>query len=613
MGLNSILINSLSGLFLVTTVMAQVRTPEFEVHDRGNLWETMKDNGTIGSLNPTNTTEFFPGMDWPGGPATLVSKNDQRSYLYAAGLWIGGQHADGTVFFTEHGPGPVVDYGTFEPITKANNFVESTVYDPTEAEQTITANWTSSENIQVVRTSRVWSFQKYNNFIIMDYSFTNLNSATVNEVYVGLAYLLRPSYQDILVHNGWGDNETDRDDDIIAYDADNSLIFSYDSTTQYDWDLGNYWPDYEELRTPGFAGLALLDASAASDDRVQPASVLLAHYEVSKTVLSLNYRSVENMYALLNGADQSLQVPSGTMVVPFGLMSCGPYTIPAGGTVTISVVEAVNGIPLAEAMGPDSLMVTIQDNYLSNGLDSLLATVGRARQLYSNGYQLAYTPPPSPSLEVVSDAENQSIVLAWEPLDLEWMNPSLGRNNFKQYNIYRSDNAYIGPFTFVKRIRINSSVDYGRYFKADFNKWRYSDKAISLGVGYFYTVTVEDSTGAESWYTNRNLKAVKSATLPAENALAVNVFPNPFRENSGIPTGGEELTITFTNLPATCVLCIYTASGELVKTFKREDAAIGEQEWDQLTDARQRTAPGIYFWTVDSNVGTAKGTLLLIK
>jgi hypothetical protein len=39
----------------------------------------------------------------------------------------------------------------------------------------------------------------------------------------------------------------------------------------------------------------------------------------------------------------------------------------------------------------------------------------------------------------------------------------------------------------------------------------------------------------------------------------------------------------------------------------------GEEIWDQLTDARQRTAPGIYFWTVESKSGNAKGSLLLIK
>ena len=39
----------------------------------------------------------------------------------------------------------------------------------------------------------------------------------------------------------------------------------------------------------------------------------------------------------------------------------------------------------------------------------------------------------------------------------------------------------------------------------------------------------------------------------------------------------------------------------------------GEEVWDQLSDARQKTAAGIYLYTVESDVGHAKGTLLLIK
>ena len=39
----------------------------------------------------------------------------------------------------------------------------------------------------------------------------------------------------------------------------------------------------------------------------------------------------------------------------------------------------------------------------------------------------------------------------------------------------------------------------------------------------------------------------------------------------------------------------------------------GDAFWDQRTDSRQITAPGIYYWAVTSKVGDAKGTLLLIK
>lgn len=603
-------------ILLAGTVFAQIRVPEYEIHDRGNLWETMKDDGTIGAIRPTDPSEFLPGMDWPGGPHQLTSKLDQRSYLYGAGLWIGGKHSDGSVFLTEHGPGGHVDQGSGYAITKVDNFIELSGYDPSQAEQTITATWINREDFKVKRTSRAWSFREYNNFIIIEYVLYNQNPGAVQDVYVGFPYLLRPSYQDVLVHNGWGDNVTDRADDIIRYDSNNYLIFSYDSTVQYDWDLGNYWPDYQELRSPGFAGFALLEADQATDGSPQPANVLLAHYMRDRLRLTLDHSSETALYALLSGTDQSLQIQPGELVVPFGMLSCGPYILTSGDSIQICLVEAVNGIAMEDSYDPDVAMLDIQNLYLSEGPGLLQTAIQNARSLYQNGYQFSELPPPSPGLVVYSNPKNQSIVLTWDPVNLDWSDPYTGKSTVKEWRIYRSDNSFIGPYAFgtrdYKRLRLRES-DIISYYKPDLHKWLYEDRSINLGVGYYYAVTVVDSSGRESWYTNRNEYAVKSATLPAENALEVNVFPNPFREKSGIPTKGEANTITFTNLPATCVLRIYTVAGELVKTFKREDSLIGEESWDQLTDARQRTAPGIYFWTVDSEVGTAKGTLILVK
>jgi len=132
-------------------------------------------------------------------------------------------------------------------------------------------------------------------------------------------------------------------------------------------------------------------------------------------------------------------------------------------------------------------------------------------------------------------------------------------------------------------------------------------------VGYYYMVTSMDSAGHESGKTNRNERALVTARLAAENTLNVSVFPNPFRLVSGLPTAGEENSIVFTKLPAECIIRIYTVNGELVRTLEHSDPNRDEEVWDQLTDSRQKTAAGIYLYTVDSDVGTAKGTILLIK
>jgi len=222
-------------------------------------------------------------------------------------------------------------------------------------------------------------------------------------------------------------------------------------------------------------------------------------------------------------------------------------------------------------------------------------------------------PPPSPLIEIYALPSNKTIALAWSPIEDDWINPISGKANFREYKIYRSDKSFIGPFTMIRRIDPKKSTDRTRYYDSENNKWVYEDQSISLGAGYFYSVTSVDSAGNESWLTNRNVVAITATRSPSPDALNVKVFPNPFKEVSGFPTSGTENFIVFSNLPAECKIKIYTSSGELLKSLDHENPNSGEEVWDQLTDARQRTAPGIYFYTVESAVGNAQGTIIIIK
>lgn len=609
-------------LFLLSTnLFSQIRQADFRIHDRGQLWETMKDDGTIGAPNPDIRTEFYPSMDWPGGPHELQNKDDQRSYMYGSGIWIGGRHSSGSLFFTENGPGLHVNEGTFEAIIKRENFVESDNYNPDKAEQTIIAEWLTTENIRVRRKSMVWSFRGLNNFIIIDYVVINQNSATVSDVYIGFPYLLRPSYQDYLIHNGWGDDPF-RTDDQVGYDSTYSLVYSYDHYPDYsgmEWDYGNYWPEEnqgnKELRTPGYAGFALLHADEASDARPQPANVFWAQLLGNEHFFSIENMNAEDMYDLLTGEDKSLQAEPGERLTPFTLISCGPYTILPSDSIHITLVEAVNGLPLEEVIEIENEDLPDAQANLQKGLDSLKSSISRAKMLFENGYRVSAIPPPSPAVDVIPlpSAEKPTITVSWNPIERDWVNPVTGKSDIDKYRIYRSNRAFIGPYELIKEIQPRKDIHRTLYYDTLLVKWIYKDTKIDIGVSYFYAVCSVDSSENESWFTNRNEWPVKAASRPAETAIDVKVFPNPFREKSGIPTQGEENTITWTNLPEKCTIRIYTSSGELVKTIEHNNPNFGDEAWDQLTDARQRTAPGIYFWVVDSDVGYAKGSLIIIK
>lgn len=594
---------------LALAAPAQVRTAEFEVHDRGDLWDTMKDDGTVGAPSPTNLFEFYPSMDWPGGPETLLSKDEQRSYNFGGGMWIGGRRSDGSLFFVENGPFAFRDQGVYEAMTRTDNFVEDAGYDPSRPEQTITAAWTTSEGIRVVRTSRAWSFPGLKDFITLEYAVTGGAGAPVSDVYVGFPYLLRPSYQDVLAHNGWGE-DFNRADELTGYDEARRMMYAWDDTPNFDLptDVGNYVAATGELRTTGYAGVALLGAPPGASGEAQPSNVLIAQLLNNENRLTLTSTSEEELYAILSGADRSLQAGAGERLVPFMLLACGPYTLEAGSSLVITLVQAVNGLPISRAVeGLDAQAL------LPAGLDSLSSAVDRAQALYERSHEVASVPPPSPAVQILPLPASQSISLTWPALDESWVDPITGQASFREYRILRSERAFTGPYVRIGRVRPGNDIDRRRFWDADLGLWKYIDNRVSLGAGYFYSVISLDDDGNESGFTNRNEEAVTVASSPAEDAMNVRVFPNPFRLVSGFPTRGEESTIVWTNLPERATVRVYTSSGELFKVLEHDDPNTGQAVWDQLSDARQRVAPGIYFWTVQSDVGTARGTLLIIK
>jgi hypothetical protein len=595
-------------LLIPLSVFPQARKAEFKIHDRGVLWETMKDDGTIGAPDPTNRFQYYPSMDWPGGPETMV-KDDQRSYMLGSGLWIGGYHEGGALFFTENGPFTYVDKGTFYPLEKTDNFIETSSFDPAEAEQVITMRLLTSENIEVKRTSRAWSFPGYDNFIIMEYDFTNRNAGKVTDLYLGFPCLIRPSYQDFVVHNGWGD-DFNRTDDMVRYDDEYLVLYSWDDTPNYTLpsDVGNYWDDQNELRTTGYAGYALAYATPAKNNLTQPAVVYFAQLLNNEKYFTLTSSSTADIYKILSGQNKTLQATDEDHLSPMMLMAAGPYDLAKDESVKVVLVEAVAGISLRDALkGLDA------QRLLPQGEDMLLESIETADRLYASKYAMFKLPPPSPDLQIIPVPENQSITLNWDPIEASWLDPLSGANDFYEYRVYRSSLAYIGPYDQLKVIRPSRPTDVTRYYDAEKNKWIFEDMTISLGAGYFYAITAVDKEGNESGMTNRNDAPVYAIRSPAANALSVTVFPNPFRITSGFPVSGAENSIVWTNLPTECTIRIYTSNGELIRTMKHKSQVSGEETWDQLTDARQRPAPGIYFWTVESSVGNAKGTLLIIK
>jgi hypothetical protein len=97
------------------------------------------------------------------------------------------------------------------------------------------------------------------------------------------------------------------------------------------------------------------------------------------------------------------------------------------------------------------------------------------------------------------------------------------------------------------------------------------------------------------------------------------VVPNPYIGQASFEpqryavSGRGERKIEFRGLPQSCVIRIYTVTGELVKTIEH-DGLQGYEPWDLRTKDNLEVAPGLYIFQVDGpGVGTYIGKFAIVK
>ena len=123
-------------------------------------------------------------------------------------------------------------------------------------------------------------------------------------------------------------------------------------------------------------------------------------------------------------------------------------------------------------------------------------------------------------------------------------------------------------------------------------------------------------------YFTFSTKAASVDDKLAKNKLnKISVVPNPYiaaarweRRNLN-QTGRGERKINFINLPAECVIKIYTVSGDLVKELVKEYSPTnGSLEWNLVSEDGMDVASGLYIYHVEApNVGEYINKFALIK
>jgi len=164
-----------------------------------------------------------------------------------------------------------------------------------------------------------------------------------------------------------------------------------------------------------------------------------------------------------------------------------------------------------------------------------------------------------------------------------------------------------------------------KFFKKGDSVRVFLDDQVINGLNYRYYVAAYDTgngitgplenTAASNPQIGTNTVEVVPHAPPAVSSLSkVKVVPNPYVVATGWEVGKEN-QVQFTYLPETATIKIFNTAGELVKTIYHESKtalASSIAVWDLKNEDNQLVAAGLYFYYLESPLGTTQGKFIII-
>lgn len=251
--------------------------------------------------------------------------------------------------------------------------------------------WTLHLNTQL----RCWSLSDYDDFVIVQYTFTNTGAADISDFWMASSMPAECGEKTV---------ENRNLDDIVAYDSPSGLAYMRDDDG--DGGLSPYWVGQALMKAP--------PAGGSSDDPETTAQFWT----------SLHYFAWDNIpnsrQALYTRIREPLVGDVQTTPGVYDLFSgVGPFTIKAGGNISFTIC------------------------YVYGAGEEIFQNLGRAKSLLDNDFQVPpeLLPPPPPSLE--TSVEGVEITVTWsgEKAELE--------ADFAGYRLYKSDLSPIGPWRLI--------------------------------------------------------------------------------------------------------------------------------------------------------------------
>ncbi|KAA0226513.1 hypothetical protein EDS67_20345 [candidate division KSB1 bacterium] len=596
---------------------------------RGKLWATVWNSLQYG--DPTETENGFHTLDYPGySKGTNI--NDALNYAEAAGYAIYGVRSGRAYAYTLNSrffpSGENVFPIEEATLTKNYNLADLNTW----GEEIVTGgHHVNGLEVDISRRSMVWSYPKYDDFIIHQVTITNTEFATISDLHFGMRYGVRVTQR-----------SGTRGDEKYGWDAAHQLFYFYDhqsfnfqDETPVQWTFGvgpqrGDISDSRDIRSPGtreteldaagYFAAVVLDSSGArvyqnilehTGQGVTEGAAREDIMFIQEVDEAPRFKEVMTHQQPRRSWDEARAAggEGGTKYErrPEFLLSVGPLELPPFASIVLVFAEVMGEMDRAKIVqgGVENI-----DLLATASRDSLLANVRAARELHRNFYLPAYHPPMTPT-----DGENSltltagpgEVAIAWPPIPESYRDPLKGVNDFAGYRVYRSSYFTIGPWTLIAEIpKESAQIVAGNV--------QFVDSNLPFGVGNYYCVTSYDTDGYESGKVNNNRFPVYPFRAPnTDFPRHVYVVPNPFRQHSGLLGQGERFRMEFIGLPAKCVIKIYTLTGDLVQEIKHDDGS-GSTSWGsirqldyQLNRWMLGVAPGVYIYHVESQVSGQEG------
>lgn len=453
-----------------------------------------------------------------------------------------------------------------------DDYIGSNFHDPAEipADRLVVNTVRTNMGVEMTRKIHAFSQSDHDNYFIYEYTFTNTGNindddaieinAIINDFYFGMMTRYCTSRETQFVGNlrtaTWGAHQwvhhTPMKDDpeIPYYYTWLGQLETSDITLSYD-NIGvpvlpaERGIDEARLRSPQFAGMAVLHADASASDETHDKSKIRMGWmpgddtptagadQQAWNFLDNNYNDLVSVdVAQDDGANHQIADRKSPYSVikekgdagTNSYMSFGPYEIPFGESIKIVLCQAVSGLDRKKSIEvgkkwyqaysgvsvtldlPDgtiahdtpitgsTFIAAAKDIYKNTwhytGKDSIVKTFQNAKANYESGYSIEVPPPPPTSFTVAPQPD---------AISLEWSNNSESDPDFEGYRIYR---AMLEPDSFYTPI-FDCNITDNNLVNT------YNDVELLRGLNYYYYIIAYNQNGLESG------RAYTQTTIPA--------------------------------------------------------------------------------------------------